>query len=150
MPITTRPDTRRMTSLPDMPPVDPHDPATGAEPASSASAAPSRTTLMTIRRVLHAYREGWLLEGRLAAAARMAAEDARQQGQSAERMLVALKQEWNGLEEARRLPALDARDLLSALISLTIRAYYDPVGGGRRPGSGDGRNAPRAERRSAA
>jgi hypothetical protein len=139
-----------MTSLPETTPVDPRDPATGAEPASSAPAAPSRTTLMTIRRVLHAYREGWLLEGRLAAAARMAAEDARQQGLPAERMLIALKQEWNGLEEARRLPALDAHDLLSALISLTIRAYYDPIGGGRRTGPGDGRGTARVERRSAA
>jgi hypothetical protein len=33
----------------------------------------SRSTLMTLRRVLHAYREGWLLAERLAAAARMAA-----------------------------------------------------------------------------
>ena len=133
-----------------MTPVEPRDLATGVEPASSAPAAPSRTTLMTIRRVLHAYREGWLLEGRLAAAARMAAEDARQHGLSAERMLVALKQEWNGLEEARRLPALDARDLLSALISLTIRAYYDPIAGGRRADSANGRAAARVERRTAA
>ena len=139
-----------MTNLPDMNPVEPHDPATGTELAGSAPVAPSRTTLMMIRRVLHAYREGWLLEGRLSAAARMAAEDARQQGLSAERMLVALKQEWNGLEEARRLPALDAHDLLSALISLTIRAYYDPVGGGRRAGAADGRGPVRVERRSAA
>jgi hypothetical protein len=139
-----------MTSLPEMNPVETRDPATGAEPASSALAAPSRTTLMMIRRVLHAYREGWLLEDRLAAAARMAAEDARQQGLPAERMLVALKQEWNGLEEARRLPTLDASDLLSALISLTIRAYYDPIGGGRRVGSSEGRGTARAERRSAA
>ena len=133
-----------------MNPVEPHDSATGAEPASSDTVAPSRTTLMTIRRVLHAYREGWLLEGRLAAAARMAAEDARQQGLAAEQMLIALKQEWNGLEEARQLPALDAGDLLSALISLTIRAYYDPIGGGRRTESGDGPGPARADRRSAA
>ena len=139
-----------MTSLPEMNPVETRDPATGAEPASSAPVAPSRTTLMMIRRVLHAYREGWLLEGRLAAAARMAAEDARQQGLPAERMLIALKQEWARLEEARRLPALDAHDLLSALISLTIRAYYDPIGGGRRPDSGDARGTARVERRSAA
>jgi hypothetical protein len=116
---------------------------------TTAHAAPSRTTLMTIRRVLHAYREGWLLEGRLAAAARMAAEDARQHGLTAERMLIALKQEWTAMEEARRLPAIDAHDLLSALISLTIKAYFDPIGGGRRAGSpGDPDGLP--ERRTAA
>jgi len=112
------------------------EPPAGDDHNSPAHAAPSRTTLMTIRRVLHAYREGWLLEGRLAAAARMAAEDARQHGLTAERMLIALKQEWTAMEEARRLPAIDAGNLLSALISLTIKAYYDPMGGGRLAASG--------------
>jgi hypothetical protein len=108
------------------------EPPAGDDHTTPAHAAPSRTTLMTIRRVLHAYREGWLLEGRLAAAARMAAEDARQHGLTAERMLIALKREWTAMEEARRLPAIDAGNLLSALISLTIKAYYDPMGGERR------------------
>jgi hypothetical protein len=84
----------------------------------------SRSTLMTVRRVLHAYREGWLLEERLAAAARMAAEDARLHGVAAEGMLVALKREWAALEDARRLAALDASELLSRLVTLSIRAYY--------------------------
>jgi hypothetical protein len=57
---------------------------------------------MTLRRVLHAYREGWLLEERLAAAARMAAADARQHGLAAARMLVAIK---TGVGGARRRAA---------------------------------------------
>jgi hypothetical protein len=93
---------------------------------------------MTVRRVLHAYREGWLLEERLAAAARMAAEDARHRGVPAEHMLVALKREWGALDEVRRMSALDARDLLSRLVTLSVCAYYEPersAGGSRhRPG----------------
>lgn len=49
----------------------------------------SLTTPMTLRRLLHACRDGWLFEGRLAAARRMAAEDARRRGLTAARMLVA-------------------------------------------------------------
>jgi hypothetical protein len=82
---------------------------------------------MTVRRVLHAYREGWLLEKRLAAAARMAGEDARHCGVPAERMLVALKREWEALDEVRRMSALDAYNLLSRLVTLSIRAYYEPA-----------------------
>jgi hypothetical protein len=95
--------------------------------AGSETAALSRSTLMTVRRVLHAYREGWLLEERLAAAARMAAEDARHRGVPAERMLVALKREWGALQEVRLMSARDAQDLLSRLVTLSIRAYYRPV-----------------------
>jgi hypothetical protein len=84
--------------------------------------------LMTLRRVLHAYREGWLLEERLAAAARMAAEDARLRGAGAAAMLVALKREWAVLEEVRALSPLDARALLGRLVTLGIRAYYRPAG----------------------
>jgi hypothetical protein len=92
--------------------------------AADAGAVLSRSTLMTLRRVLHAYREGWLLEERLAWAARMAAEDARLGGVTAERMLVALKREWAALDDVRNLAALDARALLSRLVTLSIRAYY--------------------------
>jgi hypothetical protein len=103
----------------------------------------SRSTLMTVRRVLHAYREGWLLEERLAAAARMMAEDARMHGGAAEQMLVALEREWAALDDARRLPAHDARELLSRLVTLGIRAYYardrsTGRGGRRTPNVGDG------------
>ena len=88
------------------------------------AAALSRTTLMTLRRVLHAYREGWLLDGRLAAAARMVAEDARGRRLAAERMLVALKHQWAALQEVRAMSPRDARDVLGRLTTLSIRAYY--------------------------
>jgi hypothetical protein len=79
---------------------------------------------MTLRRVLHAYREGWLLEERLAAAARMAAADARQHGLAAARMLVAINAEWVALDAVRRLALHDARALLDRLVTLSIDAYY--------------------------
>jgi hypothetical protein len=79
---------------------------------------------MVLRRVLHAYREGWLLEERLAGAARMAAEDARARGLTAGEMLVALKREWGLLGIVPQLPRHDARELLDRLVSLSIRAYY--------------------------
>jgi hypothetical protein len=104
--------------------------------AGDDAAVLSRTTLMTVRRVLHAYREGWLLEERLAAAARMAAEDARLRGVPAERMLVALKRAWAALGEVHGLPVLEAQALLGRLVTLSIRAYYrrdrSPGGGGAR------------------
>lgn len=120
----------------------------GVHRGGHAEAVLSRSTLMTIRRVLHAYREGWVLEARLATAARMVAEDARRRGVAAERMLVALKRAWAALDDVRRLPALDARDLLGRLVTLSIGAFYPPdraVGGsGRRTedvGHGDARSA---------
>lgn len=103
------------------------DPHPGDPSAGGAAAVLSRSTLMTVRRVLHAYREGWLLQGRLAAAARMAAEDARRRGVSAERILVALKREWWELGEVRHMSTGDARGLLSRLVSLSISAYYEPT-----------------------
>ncbi len=103
---------------------DPHAEHGGA---GGDTAVLSRSTVMTVRRVLHAYREGWLVEKRLAAAARMAAQDGRLRGVPAERMLVALKHEWGALDEVRRMSALDAQDLLSRLVSLSIRSYYEPT-----------------------
>jgi hypothetical protein len=94
------------------------------DPTAARAAVFSRTTLMTLRRVLHAYREGWLLDERLAAGARMVAADARRAGLPAAQMLVALKAAWETLDEVRRLPMLDARELLDRLVSLGIRAYF--------------------------
>ncbi len=71
-----------------------------------------------------------MLESRLATAARMAAEDARQQGLPPERMLVALKRSWGALDEALGLPMPESQELLSRLVTLSIRAYYRP---GRAP-----------------
>lgn len=86
-----------------------------------------RPTLTSVRRVLHACRDEWLVEERLTNAARLAAEDAREHGLAAERMLVGLKRAWAELEEAQALPLTDARELLDSLVTLSIRAYYAPV-----------------------
>ena len=118
------------------------DAPVGSPVGTSPGAVLSRTTLMTLRRVLHAYREGWLLEERLAAAARMAAADARQPGLAAARMPVAIKAEWSALDAVRRLALHDARALLDRLVSLSIDAYYascrsDPRAAAGRGGGGN-------------
>jgi hypothetical protein len=111
--------------------------------AAAADAVVSRSALMALRRVLHAYREGWLLEDRLAAVARMVAEDARQNGFGPAPMLVALERAWAGLAEVRGLPAREARALRDRLVTFGVRAYdahrSTPL---RTPGAGAG--APRA------
>jgi hypothetical protein len=100
-----------------------------APPGEAERDAPalSRATLLTVRRMLPAQCEGWPSPERLAAAAGMVAEDARHRGIPAERMLVALKRAWAALEEVRRMPVLDAHDLLTRLVTLCIRAFYAPV-----------------------
>ena len=93
---------------------------------STDAPALTRSTLMALRRVLHAFRDGWRLEGRLAAAARMAAEDARLTHASAAQMVVTLKREWQQLDEVRRLSPLDAEELRCRLVTLSIAAYFEP------------------------
>lgn len=108
---------------------DPRPTTTPTPPALGAADGPpvlSRSTLMTVRRVLHAHRDGWRLDERHAAAARMVADDARARGAPAEAMLIALKRAWAELEEVRQLPPLDARALLDNLVTLAIRALYAP------------------------
>jgi hypothetical protein len=99
----------------------------GADAAGAGDARTvlSRTTLMTLRRVLHAFREGWLLEERLAAAARMAAEDARRRGLAAARLRAALEAEWASLDAVREVPARDAHALLGRLVAHAVAAYDD-------------------------
>lgn len=99
---------------------------------SAARPVLSRSTLMTVRRLLHAYREGWLLERRFAEAARMIAEDARLQDLAPEAMLIATKQAWAALDDVWRLSPLDARELLSRLVTLSVRDYYEPSRASRR------------------
>ena len=105
---------------------EPGDGASACRGATSADAAPglSRSTARVMRQVLNAYREGWVLEDRLARAARMVAEDARLQALPPERMLVALKRAWTMLDGVYRLPVLEVRELLSRLVTLSIDAYY--------------------------
>jgi hypothetical protein len=76
--------------------------------------------------LLHAGRDGWVVETRLMLAACIVAAEARRCGLPPERMLVTVKRTWWTLEAVRRLPALDAQALLGRLVTLSIRAYYQP------------------------
>ncbi|MFL5577724.1 MAG: hypothetical protein ACJ79S_17345 [Gemmatimonadaceae bacterium] len=108
---------------------DPGTTTTPMPPASGAADEPavlSRSALLSVRLVLHAHRDGWRLDERLAAAASMVADDARARSAPAEAMLIALKRGWAELEEVRQLPARDVRALLDRLITLAIRALYAP------------------------
>ena len=106
---------------------------------TAAAGLPSRSAVRALRQFLHAQRDGWVLETRLMLAACIVAAEARRCGLPPERMLVALKRCWWRLDEVRRLPAIDAQGLLDRLVSLGIRAYYEPRRGDGRPaGSADG------------
>jgi hypothetical protein len=85
----------------------------------------SQSTTTAMRRVLNAYREGWMLDGRMRDTARLVAEDAHRRGLDAVRTIIAVRGAWVQLEELRRVvPDEDARDLLSRLISCTIEEFY--------------------------
>ena len=93
---------------------------------AAAAAVPSRSTVRALRQFLTGGGDEWVLETRLMLAACMLASEARRCGLPPERMIVALKRTWRGLDEVRRLPAPDAQALLSRVVSLSIRAYYEP------------------------
>lgn len=94
---------------------------------AAAAAVPSRSAVRALRQFLNARRDGWVLETRLMLAACMLAGEARRCGLPPERMLVALKRTWRSLDEVRRLPPTDAQDLLGRVVTLSIRAYYEPA-----------------------
>jgi hypothetical protein len=98
--------------------------AAGAAPGGPAVII-SRSAAMTVRRTLHALRDGWLLEDRLRRAARMIAEDARRHRACAEQMVVALKREWPVWVDSPQL-SRDARaqDLARRLVTLSIHEFY--------------------------
>jgi hypothetical protein len=112
-------------------------------PASTDAASPvSRPALRALGQLLHARREGWLLEKRLARAAATIARDAREQGLPPERMLVALKEAWATLDGVRELPRRDAQDVLNRVGTLSIRAYFERGGAsGRGAGGSSGESA---------
>ena len=89
----------------------------------------SHSTVASLRRVLHAFRDGWMLESRLQATARMIADDAHRHHLPAERMLVALKHEWRGVsavcDQGSHHAALE---LQARLVSLCIRDYFATAG----------------------
>lgn len=95
----------------------------------------SRSATRAMRHFLHAHREGWSLDSRLRDVARVVADDAKHQCLAPEQMLVALKDSWNALEEARQLPLHEMRTFQDRLVSCSIRAYY-----GRLPRYRDSRS----------
>ena len=106
--------------------VGPAPPA--AAPLSASTSGPgllSHSTLVAVRRLVHAYREDGAVEIRLRRAARAVAADAHRQGARAEQMLVAVKQEWAALPEVRALPPGDAvQNLSSRFITLCSREFF--------------------------
>ena len=98
------------------------------EGASVLPAVLSRSTLMAVRRVLHAYREGWVLERGLRRAAHAVAVDAHRHALPPERMLVAVKSAWASLPEVHQLtPDDDSRDLASRFFTLCIEEFFAVV-----------------------
>jgi hypothetical protein len=102
-------------------------------PESRASADESQpcgmfspSTLLAVRRLLQALRDGWLVDSLVSGAARAVAGDAHRHGVRAEQMLIALKEAWAVLGEVRE-PAgtAERRRLLSRLVTLAIYEYYE-------------------------
>jgi hypothetical protein len=109
---------------------------------AAAATVPSRAAVRALRQFLTAQRDGWTLESRLTWAACSVASEARRCGLPAERMLVALKDTWWALDEVHKLQRIDARDWLGRLVTLSIRAYYEPRrSGGASTASGGGTGA---------
>ena len=101
-------------------PVADHAGADGAAVLSRSSAA-------AMRRLLNAFREGWVLDGRVHEAARLIAEDAHRAGIGAAHMIIAIRSAWATLDELRRvIPNDDARDLASRLVTCAIEEFYQP------------------------
>jgi len=85
----------------------------------------SASATVGLWRVLNALRDGWFLEKRLHAVAKVIADDARARGLRAEQMIVAIKNDWPKLLERRRLPAEGELHMLSErLVSFCIHEYY--------------------------
>jgi hypothetical protein len=101
-----------------------------ADGAAEASAVLSLSTTTAMRRVLNAFSEGWVLDGRVRDTARLIAEDAHRGGLDAARMIVAVRGAWTQLDELRRIGPDDARALMSRLVSCAIEEFYlvPPVG----------------------
>lgn len=94
---------------------------------------------MRLRRLLHAHREGWMVDDLVGVAARLVVEDARQCGASIETALVALKQAWWALDETRGLALVGTQDLLARVVTSAIHGYFasarPPVTGAALPES---------------
>src|SRR5215204_5463252 len=99
-----------------------------SEPSTDAALVSASATV-GLWRVINALRDGWFLEKRLRAVARMIAGDARSRGLRAEQMIIALKNDWPKLLERRRVPGeAELRMLAERLVSFCIHEYYAPRG----------------------
>jgi hypothetical protein len=97
--------------------------STSESSADATLVSPSAT--IGLLRVLNALRDGWFLEKRLRAVARMIAGDAHSRGLRAEQMIVAIKRDWPKLLERRRVPGEGELHMLSErLVSFCIHEYY--------------------------
>ncbi len=85
----------------------------------------TRSTLLSIRRAMHAARDGWPVRSLIDRAAQDAASDARRAGASAAHMVIALKQEWAAIPDAMLLEPAGERRLREDLIASSIAAYFD-------------------------
>jgi hypothetical protein len=92
-----------------------------------SAAVLSNSTVASLRRLAHEYGAGRGLVGRLAAVARMAADDAHRGGFQPERLIIALKREWSVLPEPRVELVRDRHSVLDRLVTLCVANYYDPL-----------------------
>ena len=111
-------------SVPAETPPSPESRAPADEPQPCGMFSPS--TLLAVRRLLQALRDGWLADSLVSGVARAISEDAHRRGVRAEQMLIALKETWAVLGEVRE-PAgtAERRRLLSRLVTLAIDEYYE-------------------------
>ena len=84
----------------------------------------TRSTIVSVRRALNAFRDGWATPHLVERAAGHIADDARRSGASAAQMVVALKQAWWSLADVRNLAPDIERQLREMLVSCSIEAYY--------------------------
>ncbi len=97
----------------------------GAPPSASPFSWPTRAL---VHSVALAAADGWLVDAQVLAAARLVAEDAHRRELLVQHVLVALKREWAGMPDARRLDSTLGRDVFDLLVTACIKAYYELPG----------------------
>jgi hypothetical protein len=93
----------------------------------------TRSATVALWRVLNALRDGWFLEKRLRAVARMIVEEAHRQHLDAEQMLAALGSEWPRLLERRRIPVEEDLQMVADRLAAFCKSeFYSVAGRGLR------------------
>jgi hypothetical protein len=107
---------------------------TSPAPLARASAGIiPRSANAALCRVLNALRDGWFLEKRLRAVARMIVEEAHRQRLDLDQMLAALREEWPRLLESWRVPGeADVQMVAERLVSFCKVEFYSVAGRGLR------------------